>query len=69
MQSMIFSSNVPVISDNTVFSEVIYNATLSRVENDYGGVPAGNEPVQSKGLNATSVRYMSLDIESTYGVT
>jgi hypothetical protein len=58
--------DVFVSSDNLAFTEVLSDTTLNQVQNISAGRPTGIEPVQSKELNASGVRYVRLDIDSTF---
>jgi hypothetical protein len=57
--------DVLVSADNSIFNEVITNANLTKALNS-GGLPTGNEPVQSFALVQTGVRYITIGVDSTH---
>ena len=58
--------DVFISSDNISFTEVLSDQSLNRPLESSGSVPAGNEPPQTKSLFTSPVRYIRLDIDSTF---
>jgi hypothetical protein len=59
--------DILVSRDNVNFTELVADATLNRcLDADANNTPDGNEPVQTKPLLASGVRYVRFGIDLTY---